>query len=139
MKVPRSPGWLKHAIPGLRGSRDRGSGTVLGLAAIGVLCVLLVAGLMVSSALLASNQARTAADLAAVGGAQRLLVAQGDASVCARAAEVALRNAARLESCKVGQTANSGPTVTVVVSVKAGVLGNATASAKAGLTVNEQR
>lgn len=114
------------------GGRERGSGTVLALAAIGVLCAVLLAGLAIGSALLASAQARTAADLAAVAGAQQLVFAAGDGAVCARAQGIVHANDAVMTSCAVVET-DEGPAVTVQVKASAGVLGQATATARAGL------
>ena len=51
---------------------ERGSATVLALAALCVLVVVLVAGLALGSAVVATHRARAAADLAALAAAQAL-------------------------------------------------------------------
>lgn len=88
--------------PGVRGCRtDDGSATILVVAALGVLTMLLLAGLVMTAAVTASHRARSAADLGALAGALAVQggLAPGDA--CARAAVVAARNDGRLLSCEV--------------------------------------
>lgn len=122
-------------------SGDRGSGTVLGLAAIGVLLSVLLAAGMLGGAVLARQQAQNAADLGAVAGAQ-LLKNGGDAdAVCARAGRWVEANGGLLDECSVRRPSsgvwrgNRGPQVTVTVyrDVKAWPRWVARVSAVAGL------
>ncbi|MDQ1626309.1 MAG: hypothetical protein QOI54_53 [Actinomycetota bacterium] len=86
--------------PGVRGHRlpaDAGSATIWVLC-----CCLLVwsaglAGLTRGAAVVARHRAESAADLAALAGARVQLAATGPP--CARVAEVAARNGARLVAC----------------------------------------
>lgn len=78
---------------------ERGAGTVLALAltAVVVLVAFAVAG---GTALVASHRvAQSAADLAALAGAQAMQL--GGVDPCARAADVARRNGATLERCRI--------------------------------------
>jgi secretion/DNA translocation related TadE-like protein len=90
---------------------DCGSATVLVLA--GVLACCVVGGLWVTSgrAALARQRAETAADLAALAGAQSL--ARLEAAPCAAAGAVAGANGGQLVSCSI-----AGAAVTVTVSVR---------------------
>ncbi len=105
------------------GAREVGSATVLALA--GVLACLTVAGIWLASgrAALARQRAETAADLAALAGAQSL--AAGTPAPCAAAGAAAAANAGRLLACSI-----AGDDVRVVVGVSAPVA--ARASARAG-------
>ena len=107
--------------------RERGSGTVLVVAAIGVLALLLGAALALVSAVSASHQARAAADLAALAAADARLHGRGDP--CGVASSVAGRNGSTLVVCEVG-----GAAVTVTVATATGWpgLGPARARARAG-------
>jgi len=112
-------------------SAERGSGTVLVLAAIGVLLVLATAGLQLGAAATAAHRARTAADLSALAGATALQ--EGGDVPCALVAEVAGRNGADVIACSLGV----GESVTVRVSIEVttrwpGVPHRAVASARAG-------
>lgn len=122
-----------------RGRCDEGSGTVLVLAVVAVVMVLagLVAAL--ASAQGARARAQTAADLAALAGAQRVATPGGipldagavdGADPCATARDVAARNGAGLRSC----TAGVDGVVEVTVAGRGGVMQGpaATASARAG-------
>lgn len=80
---------------------ERGSGTVLGLAVLGVLFSLLVSLLMLGAAVLARHHAQTAADLGAVAGAQVLKSGRGTDAACARAAQVVVVNGAKMDECAV--------------------------------------
>ncbi|MGB3256617.1 MAG: Rv3654c family TadE-like protein [Ornithinimicrobium sp.] len=107
-------------------ARDRGSGTVLGLAMIGVLLSVLLAVVALGSAVVARQQAQNAADLGAVAGAQ-LFKSGGDAhTVCARAGRWVEANGARLDECSIRQSSNRlggrdrGPQVTVTVQLAVG-------------------
>ncbi|MEO6020561.1 MAG: Rv3654c family TadE-like protein [Knoellia sp.] len=122
----------KHARgPVLVHVQERGSGTVLAVAAIGVLLVLATAGLHLGAAATAAHRARTTADLSALAGATALQ--EGWGAPCARAAEVAGRNHAQLIACTLGV----GESVTVRVSTALpthwlAVPDRAVASARAG-------
>ncbi len=89
---------------------DRGSATVLVLAAA-MVCATITAGWLAwGRAALARQHAETAADLAALAGAQSL--ARLDTAPCAAAAQAAAANGGQLVTCSV-----SGTAVTVAVSV----------------------
>jgi secretion/DNA translocation related TadE-like protein len=110
---------------------ERGSGTVLVVAATGVLLVLALAGLQLGAAATAAHRARTAADLSALAGAAALQEGKGEP--CALVAVVAGRNGAQLVACSLG----TGESVTVRVSIGVsirwpGVPDHAVASARAG-------
>lgn len=114
-----------------RRSSERGSATVLVAAAVGVVLILLVGALSLTSAVLAATQARTAADQAALAGADGLLNPAGAAGghPCAAAAALAMVNHARLLACRV-----EGEEVVVRVAVRPSVprLGGAVAQSRAG-------
>lgn len=104
---------------------------MLVVAALGVVLVLVVAGLHLGAAAVAAHRARAAADLAALAGASALQDGRGGA--CARAAAVVSSNGATLTACDVG----SGDTVTVSVTREVairwpGVPDHAKAAARAG-------
>jgi secretion/DNA translocation related TadE-like protein len=94
------------------GGRERGSSTVLAVAAISVLLALTSAGLVLAGAVTASQHARLAADLAALAGARRLQAAVSEDAACAEARRVARLNRADVESCAV-----EGMDLEVVVAV----------------------
>jgi secretion/DNA translocation related TadE-like protein len=110
-------------------SRDRGSGTVWVLAAGLVLLLAGLAGAAVGAAHVARHRAQTAADLAALAGAAHAI--EGSDPACARAAEIAAANGARVATCHLD---GLDLTVTVEVSPPAvvGVGRPATATARAG-------
>lgn len=107
------------------GKDECGSATVLVLAAVMVCCV--TGGLWLTSgrAGLARQRAETAADLAALAGAQSLDTPQG--SPCAAAAQAAVANGGRLDTCTL-----VGDTVTVSVSVIRPMTAHAVARAGPG-------
>ncbi|WP_448062189.1 Rv3654c family TadE-like protein [Cellulomonas hominis] len=107
-----------------RGGPDRGSGSVLALALIAVLLVVALALGMVSGALSARGTAQTAADLAALAGAE---AARSGVSACGRAKAAAARNGAALVECVAGDRG-----VVRVTTSRPSVLGTATARARAG-------
>lgn len=78
---------------------ERGSMTVLALAAGAVLLILTLAGAQLVAAAVAAHQARSAADLAALAGAGA--AQEGPSRPCAAAADVATRNGADLTGCAV--------------------------------------
>lgn len=107
-------------------TRDRGSATIwlAGFTALVVLAAM--AALLPGSAVLARHRAATAADLAALAGAVRVL--DGSAVACSTATEIAARNGGSLVRCEV-----SGDDVEVEVTwpVALGNLGSWTARARA--------
>lgn len=108
---------------------DAGSATVLVVMGIGVLLICLTGALAVLSAVRASHQARAAADLSALAGAQ-VLVDPGDTrDPCAVVTAVAGRNSGSVQACTI-----SGDDVIVRVTVRPGWpgLGPAQARARAG-------
>lgn len=110
-------------------TRDEGSGTVLTLAILGVVTVVGLAVAGVAAAASARAVAQSAADLAALAGADSLLLTGGQepAGACDRAREVAERNGAALEECA------PEPGSVVVVRVSRGTaIGPARAAARAG-------
>lgn len=115
--------------------REQGSGSVLALGGIALILTLLVATLTVGGAVAAAQRAATAADLAALAGAQQLRTGASSDSACARAHQVATANGAHLRSCSV--TAGVRGEVAVVAAVPvpgwASGLGPATARARAGV------
>lgn len=97
---------------------ERGSGTVLMTAVIAALLVVALGVSSLMGAQSAAGRARSAADLAALGGATALtsVVAPGDP--CAVAERVARADGGSLRSCEV-----EGEDVTVEVGVEVRVLG----------------
>ncbi|MDR2564787.1 MAG: hypothetical protein LBC97_01765 [Bifidobacteriaceae bacterium] len=69
--------------------RDRGSGTVLAVGLVGALAAAALALATVAGALIARERAVTAADLAALGGAQALIDGQDLAAACQASGQVA--------------------------------------------------
>ena len=113
---------------------ERGSGTVLALAMVMVLCLLATSAAVLSSAVVASHRARSAADLAALAAATSWLDGISAGSTCATAARVAAANGAALSGC-----APAGESVTVVVEVRPGLgpIPAAAARARAGPAPDE--
>jgi secretion/DNA translocation related TadE-like protein len=118
-------------------SGEQGSGTILVLAVALILGVVMLSVVLVGQATTIRHRAESAADLAALAGADQARVG-GDA--CAAAQRTAQLNGARVMSCSTASAAD-GPVpavgeVTVVVAVSAAVLGGrtlaATARARAG-------
>jgi len=107
-------------------ARDRGSVTVLIVAFIAVLGFVAVAIGAYGSAVIGRHRAETAADLAALAAAVRVL--DGASAACAVASQVAARNDGVLRSCRLG-----GEDVEVEVSrsVEVAGLGFRTAVARA--------
>lgn len=111
-------GAVRRAAP----SCERGSATVLGLGVIALVLTMWIAALVLGAVVLGSGRARTAADLAAVGGAQVLLHGAQESAACTRAAEVAQANGADLTSCSVSvAVAGQGPSIEVIVQVATGL------------------
>lgn len=107
--------------------RDRGSASILVMAAALAIVVLSVPVVLVASLLASHRQAVRAADLAAIAGAQQSLVDASDA--CGWAQRLAVENGARLLECRRGQGA-----LLVVVARPSTVplLPDVTATARAG-------
>lgn len=115
----------------MRGAAERGSAVVLAVAVSAVLLMVSGTLLMLGAALTAGNQARAAADLAALSGAGRLLRGSPSDQACAAAESIAARNGARLLECDVEHAATGPPRLTVVVGVTVPSLGDAEARARA--------
>lgn len=103
---------------GCTGDPERGSGTVLGLASIGVVITALIAMLMVGAAVIARQQAQAAADLGAVAGAQELRTGASPEAACARAGRFVEFNGAQMDGCAVSSSSDPkrGPQVRLQVS-----------------------
>lgn len=113
---------------------DGGSGTVLAIGVVAGLPTLLVSALVLASVLVAGQQARAAADLAALAGLGRVVTGHGEATACGVAAEVARDNGGQLGSCVTVPTdGEPWPRVRVTVtSTVAGTPWTTTARAVAG-------
>lgn len=125
LRHPRPPLRRAPLRPRRRLSGEDGSAVASTLAWIGAMHAVLVAVLITGQLLLAQAQADTAADLAALAGADALAAASVEPCTAAEAAVV--RNGARLESCVI-----EGSTVRVRASVHAGLLPDALSEARAG-------
>ncbi|GAA2741705.1 hypothetical protein GCM10009868_08750 [Terrabacter aerolatus] len=113
---------------GARHPRERGAASVLVLSLVGVVLALTVGALVVASAVVASQQARLAADLASLAGASAIQEGVAPAGACARAVAVAQANRAATQSCS-----SDGVVVEMRVSVPAGLWPDpAVARARAG-------
>lgn len=113
---------------------DRGSATILAVGVVGGLATVLGAALLLVSVLVAGQQARAAADLAALAGAGQSVLGVGPARVCAVVDDVAHRNGATTTSCELRPeefSAWPGVSVTVVRQV-AGTPWTVAARAAAG-------
>ncbi|WP_411284979.1 Rv3654c family TadE-like protein [Lapillicoccus sp.] len=108
-------------------TRERGSATVMVVAALGVLLTVGIGGLALVSAVVASHRAHAAADLAALSGAVALVSGDGAVAACSRADAITRANGATPLSCRAG----SDQSIELVVSVRAGVVGVGTATARA--------
>jgi secretion/DNA translocation related TadE-like protein len=108
---------------------EAGSATVVMLAVIAAVLTLTASGLLLSSAVLASHRARSAADLAALAAAGALLEGEAPPRACQAAARVVAANAGQLQRCVA-----VGEEVQISVAVHAGArgLGVATARSRAG-------
>ena len=76
---------------------------MLAIGVIGGLAALLLAALALVSVLVAGQQVRTAADLAALAAAGQVVLGGGQDQACGQAAAVAERNGARLQACELRQ------------------------------------
>ena len=119
---------------GRHGRGEIGGVTVVVVAAVGVAFVLIVGGLALSSAVVATHRARSAADLGALAASQALQAGADPRAACTAGASITARNGARPQGCFV---AGDG-SVTVRARVTAGfslpglVAGTTTATARAG-------
>lgn len=108
---------------------DRGSASVWSAGALGALLTVVVALVHVGGIAVARHQAESAADLAALAGAGRVVA--GEQAACERAGRMTERMRVRLDSCRV-----HGWDVLVEVSARpsgpTGRFGAATARARAG-------
>ncbi len=80
--------------------RDSGSGTVLVVGGIALLLLVGGSALVLVGVVRATHQARSAADLAALSGAQSLAGGASPPAACARAAKIAEANGGRLRGCR---------------------------------------
>lgn len=121
-------------VPRVRRRGDAGSVTVVVVAAVGVALLLLMGGLALGSAVVATHRARAAADLGALAAAQAVQRGVDPAAACSLGASVTGRNSARPAGCVV--LADGSVTVraqTRVSFVLSGAGGRtATAAARAG-------
>jgi secretion/DNA translocation related TadE-like protein len=78
---------------------ERGAATVLVVAATGLVLVLLVGGLALASAVVATHRARAAADLAALAAAQALQAGADPRTACAAADRMTVKNGAHPGGC----------------------------------------
>lgn len=130
--------WLSSARHRLGcDSPEQGSGTVLGVAAVGAVLLCLLGGLALVAVVRATHTARAAADLSALAGAtihRAPSAPVAGTGACARAGLVAAANGAVLTACTAD--AEGRVTVEVRVDVDAPVptlaLGPARARARAG-------
>lgn len=127
----RGPRGLRCAAAGRKRSgrgAGRGSATVLAVLLVGVLATAAVAGVAAGGILVGHRRAASAADLAALAAAQRLvgsaLAAEPGDDACAVADRVSQENDARLRSCGIQPTPlGSGARPEVVVEVEVDVDG----------------
>jgi secretion/DNA translocation related TadE-like protein len=109
-----------------RADRDEGVSTVFGALMVGLLIVVTGVCVRLGGAVLARQQAETAADLGALAGAAQVL--RGADAACAAAGRVVAANRARLVSCVLDRL-----DVLVQVEVAAAAFGgSASARARAG-------
>lgn len=113
---------------------EEGSGTVLVLAVCGALLVALAATGVLLTVVAARHRAQAAADLAALAAADALLGRRAGPA-CDEAADAAAVNAAVLELCDVSDGVSAIVRVSVMPSGAAGVVGPASATARAGPAV----
>ena len=118
------------------GRRDRGSATVVVLAAVAVVLAMTVGALSVVSAVVAAHRAQAAADLAALAAAAVFVRGEPSAAACGRGADVAARNGARLAACRTWPDLS----VELVVQVEARMarVGTATARSRAGPSASSE-
>lgn len=117
---------------------ERGSGTVLAVGMVAGMATVLVSALALVAVLVAGQQARTAADLAALAAAGEL-VGGGGVDACSTAAGVATEHGARLTDCReLSDGPQPWPRISVTVTREVGSTPwTATARAVAGAVVRE--
>ena len=130
----RGPSALTVDGPGGRCTRrvrsDRASATVAAVGVMAVLLLLTLSALTLSSAMVASHRARSAADLASLAGASALMRGEAVAAACARATAIAWRSGAAVVSCAV--VGAGALEVRAEVRPTVPGLGHALSSARAG-------
>jgi secretion/DNA translocation related TadE-like protein len=108
--------------------------TVVVVAAIGVALILLMGGLALASAVIATHRARAAADLGALAAAQAIQRGVDPSVACAVGGSVTVRNGARPAGCVVA--ADGSVTARATTTASLGLLGagsrTTTATARAG-------
>jgi secretion/DNA translocation related TadE-like protein len=116
---------------GSRAGPEEGAGTVLAVGLVAVLGTLILACAALGAAVASRHRAASAADLAALAGADRA-VGRAMGEPCQAAANVARANAAQLTACRVD--ADGSVTVTVQVRLPSPwtTLGPAQARSRAG-------
>ena len=108
--------------------------TVVVVAAIGAALILLVGGLALSSAVIATHRARAAADLGALAAAQAIQRGVDPRTACAVGASVTARNGARPSGCIVAGdgSVTTGATTRASFGLPGAGEGTTTATARAG-------
>lgn len=120
---------------------EQGSATALAVGVVAGLVTMLLTGLVLVSVLVAGQQARTAADLAALAGMGRIVEGGDRRTACAAARQVATDNGAVLDDCNLIVPA-SDPWGQVRITTRRDVAGtpwSATAVAVAGGVATTQR
>lgn len=127
----REPTSTAGLLPGLVATSEQGSGTVAAVGLTCVMCSILLGGLTVGGVVAAAHRAASAADLAALAGAQSLAGGADAALACARVRSLAAAHGAELRTC---EAQAEEMLVSVAVAVRAGPLvsGPALARARAG-------
>ncbi|MGW5558484.1 Rv3654c family TadE-like protein [Micromonospora sp. NPDC003944] len=130
VRSPRNGNGFDAAYPdGRRQDAERGGATVI-LLAVGLVFVLVgTFGAAVAGAAMAAQRAAVAADLGALAGAVKAL--DGEAVACAFAADIAVRNGARLNGCRLDGL-DLLVTAEVTVSPLPGLTRTAASTARAG-------
>ena len=138
MRCERARDRARDQSPGRdgHGRRDRGSATVVVLAAVAVVLAMTVGALSVVSAVVAAHRAQAAADLAALAAAAMFVHGEPSGAACGRGADVAARNGGRLAACRTWPDLS----VELVVQVEARMarVGTATARSRAGPSVTSE-
>ena len=131
MTGPRA---VPAAAGGWRRRGERGSGTVLALAATAVIVVVALGGLALASATSASHRAWAGADLAALAAAGAIQSGASDAEACRRAALVSTGSASLQSACVVRPDGSVSVTTSAQVGLALPGFGRlrARATARAG-------
>lgn len=113
---------------------EGGTVTVVVVAVAGLALTLLLGGLALTSAVVATHRARAAADLGALAAAQALQAGAGPREACAVGASVVGRNGARASRCLVADdgSVTASATTTAGFGLPGMPVGRTTASARAG-------